>query len=310
MILNHERFVGNIAAALEEHAPPIVTKYHPMLISADWTLAIVSLGALLMLALLWIKNGQGDPLTLAPQRPNRVREDTVLIAVGAYLLLSAGASLIPGLLPDPQELSPAATARTMIVGSATQLAAALVCLLLAHAQFDGGVRAFLYRPEGRSRRFGRIALWTLVVGPLAIGICLWIGELTAIAIHAVDPTYQPPSHPTLEALYGGVSPLATTALWIGAGVIAPAAEELFFRGLLQTWLGRLLRNRWGAIGATSLAFGLVHTGQPHAIPALIALAFILGFAYEMTGVVIVPILIHALFNLKTLVWQALGAAGA
>jgi membrane protease YdiL (CAAX protease family) len=32
----------------------------------------------------------------------------------------------------------------------------------------------------------------------------------------------------------------------------------------------------------------------------------LGYAYERTGSLVSPILIHAAFNLKTLVWNALG----
>ena len=96
------------------------------------------------------------------------------------------------------------------------------------------------------------------------------------------------------------------ALWVGAFVVAPVAEELFFRGMVQTMLGNVLPTRWLAILITSLAFGLIHISQPYAIAALTMLAVVIGYAYEKTGSMLPPIFIHAAFNLKTLIWDALG----
>ena len=55
------------------------------------------------------------------------------------------------------------------------------------------------------------------------------------------------------------------------------------------------------------AFGAVHFAQPHAIPALVVLSLLIGYAYERTGSLVAPVVIHAAFNLKTLIWSALGA---
>jgi len=35
------------------------------------------------------------------------------------------------------------------------------------------------------------------------------------------------------------------------------------------------------------------------------LALLLGYAYERTGSLLPPMVIHALFNAKTLIWEAL-----
>ena len=48
------------------------------------------------------------------------------------------------------------------------------------------------------------------------------------------------------------------ALWFSAVVVAPMAEEVFFRGLLQTFLVNVLRNRWTAIAVASTLFAAVH----------------------------------------------------
>jgi membrane protease YdiL (CAAX protease family) len=63
-----------------------------------------------------------------------------------------------------------------------------------------------------------------------------------------------------------------------------------------------------AVGAAAVLFGLMHWGTPHHIPALIVLGLILGYAYERTGSLRVPIMIHILFNAKSLLWYALTAA--
>jgi membrane protease YdiL (CAAX protease family) len=78
--------------------------------------------------------------------------------------------------------------------------------------------------------------------------------------------------------------------------------------LLQTFLLRLVRRRWIAISLASLAFGAVHLQQPHAIAALAVLGLLIGYAYERTGSLLPPILIHALFNLNTLIGDALAAS--
>ncbi|MFH0981968.1 MAG: CPBP family intramembrane glutamic endopeptidase, partial [Planctomycetota bacterium] len=92
---------------------------------------------------------------------------------------------------------------------------------------------------------------------------------------------------------------------------APMAEECFFRGMLQTMLLRVLRRRWVAVLAPALLFGMAHLDQPHVVPALTLFGVILGLQYERSGALVGPIALHALFNLKTLIWEWLvsGAGG-
>ena len=49
----------------------------------------------------------------------------------------------------------------------------------------------------------------------------------------------------------------------------------------------------------------MHSDLPHAVPPLAALAVILGYAYERSGSLLVPILLHMAFNLHTILWQLL-----
>jgi membrane protease YdiL (CAAX protease family) len=83
--------------------------------------------------------------------------------------------------------------------------------------------------------------------------------------------------------------------FIVGGLLGPAAEELFFRGILYGFL-----RRWGVIVAlvfSTLIFVLCHPIH-HGIPVTRLLGGILfAVAYEISGSLIVPITIHALGNL-------------
>ncbi len=97
---------------------------------------------------------------------------------------------------------------------------------------------------------------------------------------------------------------------VSAVVIAPLAEELIFRGLLQTALvglfGQLIGRRgngsatfaplarWAAVIYASLAFAMVHEGWTR--PMIIVLSFGLGYLYERTGNLWANTALHAIFN--------------
>lgn len=79
-------------------------------------------------------------------------------------------------------------------------------------------------------------------------------------------------------------------------VLAPLAEELFFRGLLQSLFRRYWGRPWLAILPASALFALAHAGQYQDMPALFLLGIVLGYNYERTGRLTGPIIAHALFN--------------
>jgi membrane protease YdiL (CAAX protease family) len=82
-------------------------------------------------------------------------------------------------------------------------------------------------------------------------------------------------------------------------VIAPLAEEFFFRGFLY---GVLKRYAGGlpALVFTAVAFALIHLHVPSLLP-LFLLACVLTLAYELSGSLLVPMAMHSLFNAITLV---------
>lgn len=250
----------------------------------------------------WLARGHPNPLARASTRENTVREDAVALAVCVYLLAVLVLGGVTELLFDEPDGTPA----LLLTGTGAQLAGVGVCCFVAATRFSGGVKRFLVG-KGDTRPGTKVGLIVVCV-IVAVGLCPLVVEGTHRLFEFLVPGYQATEHPTIEALRQDDQPFVVVAgLWMGAAVVAPVAEELFFRGLVQTLLANLMAGRWVPLLITSLIFGLVHFSQPQAVPALIVLAVLLGYAYERTGSVLVPVMIHALFNAKTLIWDALGA---
>jgi hypothetical protein len=82
-------------------------------------------------------------------------------------------------------------------------------------------------------------------------------------------------------------------------VIAPVAEEFFFRGMLYPFVKQLGRPRLAWFGVSFL-FALIHWDAA-AFVALFLLALVLTWLYEKTDNLLVPIVAHAFFNAVNLI---------
>lgn len=85
-----------------------------------------------------------------------------------------------------------------------------------------------------------------------------------------------------------------------ASVLAPFAEEFIFRGFLYGVAKRFAGIVPGIL-FTSALFAVVHVNLS-ALPALFVLAVCLNLAYESSGTLVVPVAMHALFNLSQLLF--------
>jgi membrane protease YdiL (CAAX protease family) len=81
---------------------------------------------------------------------------------------------------------------------------------------------------------------------------------------------------------------------VSACAVAPVAEEIIFRGFLYAAIKRHSERFFAAI-VTSTIFAAVH-GTASGLLPLWVLAMCLTLAYEITGCLWVPILMHAIFN--------------
>jgi membrane protease YdiL (CAAX protease family) len=95
--------------------------------------------------------------------------------------------------------------------------------------------------------------------------------------------------------------------WIAVSVVvlAPLAEELTYRVLLQGWCQSHF-SPWAAIVFSALIFSIVH-GMPDCFP-LFPLALVLGFVYYRTRSYVAVVVLHALFNATNLTLSVLSGA--
>ena len=100
-------------------------------------------------------------------------------------------------------------------------------------------------------------------------------------------------HPLLQRLTDDASGHQIAWIVVAAVFVAPLAEELVFRVMLQGGLRQVMVPR-RAILLTAIGFSLVH-GLPDAIP-LLPLALILGWVYEQRKSFVAVVVVHMLFN--------------
>jgi membrane protease YdiL (CAAX protease family) len=113
---------------------------------------------------------------------------------------------------------------------------------------------------------------------------------------------------SVEVLCPALAPCTAVDL-VGIAALAGLGEEALFRGVLQgaftLW--------WGfgpALAAASLLFGMAHAVTPaYAVLAALMGAY-LGWAWYATENLLVPVLIHALYDLAVLLYLLRGPGRA
>lgn len=117
-----------------------------------------------------------------------------------------------------------------------------------------------------------------------------------VVLQVLDGDLSAPARNLAER---ATDPVGVVLLVLLAGVAAPLAEELFYRGLL---LGALLRRLppAPAVVISALVFGLVHR-QGLQLPALVLFGLLAGWLRVRTGRLGMPWAAHVGFNGATLV---------
>lgn len=231
--------------------------------------------------------------------PPLVGVGSSLVAIGLYLVAQLGLQLVAALalvgtgILEPDVLDPESGGTGLLaIVVASQVAGLGVTMLFLR------IRHVPWRPlVGSARPLGRNLAIGSGLGFLAIVASTLIVSLL-VALTGSDAALE-------QVLTGGLmeTPLELALAVMAAVVLAPVAEELLFRGLLH----RSLRRRSRIVPATavsSVLFAVVHVdvafSQPLALVGLTLVGVILAIAYERTGSLLVPIMIHAVHNAVTI----------
>jgi membrane protease YdiL (CAAX protease family) len=134
----------------------------------------------------------------------------------------------------------------------------------------------------------------LVGGALLLTLPVMFG-LKYLSEILLQMLHQPLSDQrAVEAIVNAKSPALRGYLFFFAIIIAPVAEEFFFRGLVFSAAQKAGWPKTGWIGS-SLLFAAIHGSAPVFLP-LFAFALVLVWLYQKTQGLLAPIAAHAAFN--------------
>lgn len=246
-------------------------------------LLLLALGGLLLVVGL-VLNAVRALIVRAALPPERYRGPAVFvlllmaIILGTVLALGAGPTALA--LFDGGELS---VGGSLLLLTSTQIGLMVVTLALVVApRALEGVRLVGRTGLGRSLLIGLGA-----AGPAWIGATL-LGALVAYLLEALGLKEQ--AGP-LEAFLERGDP---TVILLAFLLVAPVAEELFFRGVAYNAWERE-RGPWVAVVGSAALFAAIHSSLFALVP-IFALGVMLALLYRRTGSLAANIALHAGFN--------------
>lgn len=141
----------------------------------------------------------------------------------------------------------------------------------------------------------QLAIWSILI----CGAVIFIeAPLSQLMVTLLDMFHLPhPEQASVEMFKTMDRPSVIVLFILQATVLFPWIEELFFRGFLQTYLRGYL-STLPALLISSGVFAIAHANLGAMIP-LWVLGLVLSVAYEHTGCLLLPIGVHACWNLFT-----------
>jgi uncharacterized protein len=217
--------------------------------------------------------------------PERYRGPAVLILLALVLALATVLNApfsgdIAALLVGDGKLT--------LLGATVILVSTQVALLLVSWLFVfrpnalAGLPSFPGNDPGAAVRAG-----------LGWGLAAWLGAtlLGGLAVLVLEALGITPDTQTAEQAANQLEPLIVIPAVI---IVAPIAEEVFFRGVaFNAWL-REGGRRWAYIGS-SVLFAVIHMTLVSLLPILF-LGLALAWVYERTRSLLAPIVMHAVVN--------------
>jgi membrane protease YdiL (CAAX protease family) len=185
------------------------------------------------------------------------------------------------------------TAHGLLLGLFLNLAALPLYSLLKHR--------YRWKPDYKDVNHG---------SPLATALRAWF--LISTSMLAVSLAFQNIMGRDMDLGWVNYVPALVLFSWkptilfaLMVCVIAPLFEEVIFRGCLQR-----LMERWFSANTSiviqAVLFGLIHYTQN--LPGMLftgIVGYVFGKIYRKTGLLWVPMLVHALMNLSTMAWMLL-----
>lgn len=224
--------------------------------------------------------------------------DIVLMAVGIGVLLVTGAGLLTLLANrgGPEAAPPFDLTYAVLILEAAAIIASIALFAKWRRRIswsDLGLRPATLAQIRRAVVAG--ILCYIVVTPLLAGFNALLNE--------------PIASPQAPFVVGqsGITVVRVALMLALGGLLVPFAEELFFRGVLYSWL----RGRWGvgwSVFASAAVFGAAHAAFAMVAVGAFLVGVVLAVTYERSRTLWVPVTVHAVFNSVSLSVMFLGSA--
>ncbi|HWJ61360.1 MAG TPA: CPBP family intramembrane glutamic endopeptidase [Acidimicrobiales bacterium] len=203
---------------------------------------------------------------------------------GAVVLLAGG-------YQTREEIESAPLAWTMVSSLPIWIAFVAIAVFVAHTKGNGWIRDFHVSLKAIDVPVG------IVAGVVAQFVLVPLISFPILKLTGEDADDLSRSAQDLADKVHGAGGALLFLLVVG--VVAPIAEELFFRGLLFRAIEKRW-NQWWALGLSSAFFGLTHF-QPLQFVALTAAGAVFGILVVRTGRLGPAIVAHMAFNISTVV---------
>ncbi|MHC4386694.1 MAG: lysostaphin resistance A-like protein [Planctomycetota bacterium] len=188
------------------------------------------------------------------------------------------------------------------VSAVLQIGLIAAMLVIAYKAFTRRINGFGLNIRTIHKDTGFAIVYLLAVFPLiqfALITVVMVGQFFKSDFEIKD-------HQTLTFLIENSNTAVKIITILIAAVVVPIFEEMVFRGFLQSTI-RSATTPWTATLVTSVFFALFHHPNYAHMPALFFLSCGLGYAYERSGSLFRPILMHIFFNgfnVVVAIWQS------
>ncbi len=184
--------------------------------------------------------------------------------------------------------------------------------MFMQAMLIGMVLAYL----GLHRRLDVVSLFGLRrLSPLkAAGLAVLIIVPTLVALNYISyyaiqllqylTSMELKPQTLVEKAPGITDPVARVLMFLALCVGAPLMEELIFRGVLFSVASKFIHPVYAMV-ASSVFFGVIHNNLLVLIP-LTLLGMVLAYVYQRTRSLLVPVMMHSMFNAITFLFLFYG----
>ena len=183
----------------------------------------------------------------------------------------------------------------ILTGEGASAYGTLVTLTVTQAGLVAAATLLVFAPRALAglRLIPRRGLLTSVAIGLGLAVPSWIGAqiIGYLTVRLLEPFGLRPEAGVADAALSNADPVV---LALALVVVAPIAEELFFRGVVyNAWEREYGPTR--AIYGSAILFAVIH-GSAFVIPSILALGIVLALLFRATRSLPATIALHAAFN--------------